>query len=188
MALSASSDDRFAGYADQFLDDLNPGVDLAVALDAAREVVHLPDVVAAGRDMLATLGTIDMKRLAGLAGMSRASLYRYYPDRRQLEAEIAGLGIECMVELAASHADAADKLRVALEYLARNPGEAAAMSTLAAMVSVDTIAATVERVTGDGTHAACMLGLAVMAATPMRDADHVETLQRHIDRVVAHRV
>jgi DNA-binding phage protein len=89
--------DEFAADASRFVDDLNDGAPIAVALDAANDVVHHPDVIAAGTAMLANGGTIDMKQLAADAGMSRASLYRYYPDKVKVEAEIAGTGNEGMV-------------------------------------------------------------------------------------------
>src|SRR5690606_28672853 len=71
----------FAAEAERYVDELKTGVPIAKAIESVNDVVHHPDVVAAGVAMLASDGSIDMKRLATDAGISRASLYRYYPDK-----------------------------------------------------------------------------------------------------------
>jgi len=173
--------DEFAADADRFVDDLNAGVPITVALEAANDVVHHPDVVAAATAMLAEIGALDMTRLASQAGMSRASLYRYYPDKAKLEAEIAGIGIDGMVRAASVHAEPADKFRAAAGFLSRHPGEAAAMIPFAAMASVEVLGMTVEKITGDAASAPLIVGIAVMAATPTRHDGDAQALNRYID-------
>jgi AcrR family transcriptional regulator len=179
------NNDEFAAEADRFVDDLNDGVPITVALEAASDVVHHPDVIAAGTAMLASGGSIDMKQLAADAGMSRASLYRYYPDKVKVEAEIAGAGIEGMVAAARGEHSVAEKFRAAAEYLIVNPGEAAALIPFAAMVSVSVLGPTVERITGDGASAPLIVGIAVMAATPGRQPGDEDVLRRYIAECAA---
>lgn len=177
--------DDFAAEADRFVGELKDGVPIAVALESANDVVHHPDVIAAGTAMLAAGGSIDMKQLAADAGMSRASLYRYYPDKVKVEAEIAGAGLEGMVVAARRHKSVADKFRAAANYLVENPGEAAAVIPFAAMVSVSVLGPTVEQITGDAASAPLIVGIAVMAATPGREPGDENALRRYIDECAA---
>jgi AcrR family transcriptional regulator len=177
--------DEFTADADRFVDDLNNGMSIAVALEVANAVVHHPDVIAAGTAMLANGGSIDMKQLAADAGMSRASPYRYYPDKVKVEAEIVGAGIEGMVAATHGEHSVADKFGAAAEYLIDNPGEAAALIPFAAMVFVSVLGPTVERITGDGASAPIIVGIAVMAATLGRQPGDENLLRRYIAECAA---
>ena len=73
--------------------------------------------------MLGESGIIDMKKLAAEAGLSRASLYRYYPDKSKVEAEVARIGIEGMVAAARHEQGVAARFRAAAGYLVDHPGE-----------------------------------------------------------------
>jgi len=178
--LPISSDD-FAAEADRFVKDLNEGVPIAVALEAANEVNHHPAVVECGTRMLRETGWIDMKQLAQDAGLSRASLYRYYPDKSKVEGEVARIGIEGMMTASRNERGVADKFRASARYLVANPGEAAAVFPFAAMVSVSVLAAVVETLTGDETCSPLIVGIAAMAATPGRLEGDEEVLMRYID-------
>lgn len=179
------SSEEFAAEADRFVDDLNDGVPIAIALESANDVAHHPAVIECGTRMLSETGVIDMKRLAAEAGLSRASLYRYYPDRSKVEGEVARIAIDGMVVAAGSEQGAAAKFRAAANYLVENPGEAAAVYPLAAMVSVSVLGAVVERITGDESSAPLIVGIAVVAATPGRKEGDEEVLRRYIDRCAA---
>lgn len=181
----ADTPNDFAAEADRFVQDLEAGASIVEALEAANDVIHHPEVVRAGTDMLAATGTIDMKQLAQDAGMSRASLYRYYPDRAKVEAEIAGACVEGMLAAASGHDTPAAKFRAAGRYLVDNPGEAAAVVPFAAMVSVRVLGTTVDTIMGDHCTAPMIVGIAVMAATPGRRDDDVESIHRYIDECAA---
>jgi len=178
--LSISSDE-FAADADRFVDDLNQGVPIAVALEAANDVNHHPAVVECGTRMLRETGSVDMKQLAQDAGLSRASLYRYYPDKSKVEAEVARIGIEGMMAASRHARGVADKFRCSARYLVANPGEAAAIFPFAAMVSVSVLGAVVETITGDETCSPLIVGIAAMAATPGRLDGDEAVLLRYID-------
>lgn len=183
MADTPSGD--FAAEADRFVDDLNAGMPIAQALEAANDVVHHPDVIRAGTTMLACTGMIDMKQLAADSGMSRATLYRYYPDKVKVEAEIAGVCIEGMVHAAGSHNSPSGKFRAAAEYLIDHPGEAAAVVPLAAMVSVRVLGAAVDTIIGDEGAAPLIVGIAVMAATPGRQDGDVDAIREYVAQSAA---
>ncbi|MEQ8840566.1 MAG: TetR family transcriptional regulator [Acidimicrobiales bacterium] len=186
IADSGLSGGDFAAGADRFVEDLNDGVPIAVALEAANNVsasnvAHYPSVVECGTRMLSDTGEIDMKRLAAEAGVSRATLYRYYPDKSKVEAEVARIGIEGMADAARHEQGVAAKFRVAADYLVGHPGEAAAIFPFAAMVSVGVLGAVVEQITGDESCAPLLIGIAVMAATPRRHARDEDLLRRYIE-------
>jgi AcrR family transcriptional regulator len=179
------ADEEFVEGAVRFVEDLNSGVPIARALEMANDVAHNPVVIRAGITMLTEIGTIDMKRLASEAGISRASLYRCYPDKSKVEAEIARIAIDGMMIAARGYHTTAERFRVAAEYLVAHPGEAAALYPFTAMVSVDVLGAAVAQVTGDESATPLLIGLAVMAATPGRRDGDEEALRRYIDAGVA---
>lgn len=177
--------DDFAADADRFLADLKAGVPIGEALDAAIAAIHHPDVVAAATAQLAARGAIDMKQLAEDAGMSRASLYRYYPDKTKVEGEVAAVCIEGMVAAARDHDTAASKFRAAARYLVDHPGESAAVVSFAAMVSVQVLGSTADTITGGECAAVMLVGIAVTAATPGRHEGDVTTIHQYIDECAA---
>ena len=179
------STEDFAAEADRFVEDLNSGVPIAVALEAANDVDHHPAVIECGTRMLRETGVIDMKKLAADAGVSRASLYRYYPDKAKVEGEVARIGIEGMVAATRKERGVAAKFRAAANYLVDHPGEAAAVYPFAAMVSVRVLGAVVEQITGDEASAPLIVGIAVMAATPGRQPGDEDALRRYIDECAA---
>lgn len=176
---------EFAADADRFVDDLRAGTSIAAALEAANDVAHHPAVIEAGIAMFAEHGSIDMKQLAADAGMSRASLYRYYPDKVKVEAEIAGVCLEGMADAARLHHTPATRFRAAAQYLLEHPGEAAAVVPFAAMVSVSVLGPTVEKVTGDAGSAPMIVGIAVMAATPGRQVGDEAAIRDAIEQCAA---
>ena len=145
-----------------------------------------PEVVAASVAMLAETGHLDMKQVAAEAGVSRASLYRYYPDRFQLESEIAELGFAAMVAAAAEHEHRRDKLRAAFDFLADQPGYAAAIVAQAATIPASAMTATAEWLTGEAGFAPLIAGIAVMAATPAREPGDREVIAHAVERLLAH--
>lgn len=182
------ADDTTAGFAaeaDRFAEDLHSGVPIDEALEAANAVVHHPTVIECGTRMLGETGTIDMKRLAADAGVSRASLYRYYPDKSKLEGEVARIAVEGMLAAASGEEGVAAKFRAAANYLVDHPGEAAAVYPFGAMVSVEVIGAVVEQVTGDDAATPQLVGISVMAATPGRRPGDAAALRRYIDQCAA---
>lgn len=182
--MGTMSEQRVVNAATTFMQELDTGAPLDDALCSIYSPGH-PEIVAIATEMLATDGAIDMKRLAQRVGLSRASLYRYYPDRCQLESEIAARGAQGLATEAAAQPTRAGKLRAAAEYLVSHPGEAAAMIPLAATVSVDVLRTTTEAITGNPADTAWIVGFAVIAATPGRDEADVAAMKASIDEAVA---
>lgn len=182
--MTSDVEHRLADSAKEFIACLERGVPADEAIGVVHSTGRHPDVVSVGVEMLAETGHLDMKKVAAKAGMSRASLYRYYTDRFQLEAEIAALGIESMVAAAASHAHKREKLRAAFEFLVDHPGHAAAIVAQAATVSAGVMGATAEGIAGDAAFAPLIAGIAVLSATPARADDDVEVIHALIDRLL----
>ncbi|MEZ5165741.1 MAG: TetR/AcrR family transcriptional regulator [Acidimicrobiales bacterium] len=93
--------DDFAVQARRFAERLDLGTSFAATIHATTDAHHHPRIVEAATAMLRRTGSLDMKQLAREVGLSRASLYRYYPDKSQLAAEIAALGLDGMERAAA---------------------------------------------------------------------------------------
>ncbi len=163
--------ETFEDGARRYLDRLDEGASVREALDAGQDVVHHPAVIAAATEMLATDGAIDMKQLALNAGISRASLYRYYPDRQQVEGEIAALALETLVVATAGVDDPSDRLQIAADHLIANPAHAAAVLPLMATVPVEVVARSAELILGDSRFMPWLIGIAAMAAAAHRAGD-----------------
>ena len=163
-----------------FKHDLESGVSLDDALDATHRAGDHRTIVAGAVEMLAADGVIDMKRLAKQVGVSRASLYRHFPDRCQLESEVAARAARGMAAAVDAQPDRPAKLRALAEYLVAHPGEAAAIVRLAAEVRADLLRLATGALTGAAADTAWVLGFAVMAATPGRSDADVAALQASI--------
>lgn len=165
----SSKFDRDAG---SYLAALQHGASLSDALDAGQAVIHNQDVLDAAIEMINEDGAIDMKQLAQRAGISRASLYRYYADRRQVEGEVAARALKQLVaEVAPVGDDPVDRCQAAAAFLIDHPGEAAAIVWMAAAVGVDVLAATAELVVGDGNYAPWIIGVAAMSRAANRGGE-----------------
>ncbi len=136
-------------------------------------VIHHQGVLDAAIEMINEHGAIDMKRLAERSGISRATLYRYYADRRQVEGEVAARALEQMVrEVVLVGDDPADRCQTAAGFLIAHPGEAAAITRMATEVGIDVLVATAELVVGDGNYAPWIIGVAAMSRAAHRGDEH----------------
>ncbi len=74
-------------------------------------------ILEAGRELFADSADVAMCQVARRAGVGQATLYRHFPDRGALAAEILGERVERIVELAADHEDDPDAFFVLLRAL-----------------------------------------------------------------------
>jgi AcrR family transcriptional regulator len=74
-------------------------------------------ILEAARELFADSADVAMCQVARRAGVGQATLYRNFPDRGALAAEILGEHVERIVELAADHTDDPDAFFVLLRSL-----------------------------------------------------------------------
>ncbi len=117
-------------------------------------------------------GVIDMKRLAEAVGISRATIYRHYSDRRQVEGAVAGRALEQMLPLVLSGGgDHIGRCQIAASFLIDHPAEATAIVSMVEQVGVDVLATTADHLVGDGAYAPWLIGIAAMSRTAWLSGD-----------------
>jgi len=89
------------------------------------------DASIVGRKLFADSADVPMCQVARSAGVGQATLYRNFPDRGALAAEILGERIDRIVELAAAHADDPDAFFVLLRSLVDTMAGVYALAELA---------------------------------------------------------
>lgn len=167
----------------RYLDELRNGGTVASAVDSAHLVVHKDEVQAAAVRMLEDTGVIDMKRLAVESGISRASLYRYYPDKLAVESEIAAALAVKMGKAAAHHSDFGAKLRAAVEVLFDDPAGCAALGPVVAAVGADVLAESAKAIVGHPAAAPMLVGYGALAASAHRRGE-IDSVRRMLERTM----
>jgi AcrR family transcriptional regulator len=92
-------------------------------------------ILDAARELFADSGEVSMCEVARRAGVGQATLYRNFPDRRALAAEILGEHIERIARLAAECADDPDAFFVLLRRLVESVVDLYALGELACVGS-----------------------------------------------------
>ena len=126
-------------------------------------------ILEAGRELFADSADVAMCQVARRAGVGQATLYRNFPDRGALAAEILGERVERIVELAADHADDPDAFFVLLRSVVDTM---AGVYALAELARED--ARTDERLKQN------RLIIVELMKGPMRDAKAAGTLRRDL--------
>jgi AcrR family transcriptional regulator len=88
-------------------------------------------ILNAARELFAESANVAMCEVARRAGVGQATLYRNFPDRRALAAEILGEHVERITRLAAAHAGDPDAFFVLLRSLVEGMVHLYAVSELA---------------------------------------------------------
>jgi AcrR family transcriptional regulator len=88
-------------------------------------------ILAAARELFAESADVAMCEVARRAGVGQATLYRNFPDRRALAAEILGEHVERVARLAAEHAGDPDAFFLLLRSLVESTVHLYAVSELA---------------------------------------------------------
>jgi len=124
-------------------------------------------ILEAGRELFADSADVAMCQVARRAGVGQATLYRNFPDRGALAAEILGERVERIVELAADHADDPDAFFVLLRSV---------VDTMAGVYALAELAR--EDARTDQRLKQNRLVIAELMKGPMRDAKAAGTLRR----------
>jgi AcrR family transcriptional regulator len=88
-------------------------------------------ILHAARELFAESADVAMCEVARRAGVGQATLYRNFPDRGALAAEVLSEHVERMVDLAAEHRDDPDAFFVLLRALVEGMVHVCALSELA---------------------------------------------------------
>jgi AcrR family transcriptional regulator len=88
-------------------------------------------ILCAARELFAESADVPMYEVARRAGVGQATLYRNFPDRRVLAAELIAAQMQRSEELAAEHADDPDAFFVLLREFAEAVGRFHGVSELA---------------------------------------------------------
>lgn len=88
-------------------------------------------ILSAARELFAESAEVAMCEVARRAGVGQATLYRNFPDRRALAAEVLGEHVERIARLAGEHADDPDAFFVLLRSLVESTVHLYAVSELA---------------------------------------------------------
>ncbi|MEM9204442.1 MAG: TetR family transcriptional regulator [Actinomycetota bacterium] len=155
----------------RYQEALERGESIDDAITAASLTQHRRAVYDAAVVMLEADGEIDMKELAARAKISRASLYRYYPDKLAVEAEIAASLVRKMTAAAAEHDDLVDRADAAIGALLDFPAGAAALGPVVAAADLGVISASVEAVVGHPAVTPVLIGFASIVAPASRRGD-----------------
>lgn len=171
----------------RYLADLRETRDIEHAISVANLSHHREQVYTAALTMLETEGSIDMKRLATAAGISRASLYRYYPDKLAVEAEVAAATARRMTEAAAPHEGLVKRLDAAMGVLIDFPAGAASLAPVVAVSDVSVISTSVEVIVGHIAATPVILGFAELVASAHRrgQLDEVHAMREAITKQFA---
>jgi AcrR family transcriptional regulator len=126
-------------------------------------------ILEAGRELFADSADVAMCQVARRAGVGQATLYRNFPDRGALAAEIIGERIERVAELAAHHEDDPDAFFILLRSL---------VDAMAAVYALAELAR--EDARADRRLEQSRLVIAELIRGPMRDAKAAGTLRRDL--------
>ena len=126
-------------------------------------------ILEAGRELFADSADVAMCQVARRAGVGQATLYRNFPDRGALAAEILGERVERIVELAADHADDPDAFFVLLRSV---------VDTMAGVYALAELAREDAR-TDQGLKQNRLVVVELLRG-PMRDAKAAGTLRRDL--------
>lgn len=124
-------------------------------------------ILEAARELFAESADVAMCQVARRAGVGQATLYRNFPDRGALAAEILGEHVERIVELAADHADDPDAFFVLLRSLVDGMVHLYALAELAR-----------DDARSDARFQRDRLRIAELMKGPLRDAKAAGTLRR----------
>jgi AcrR family transcriptional regulator len=124
-------------------------------------------ILAAARELFAECADVAMFEVARRAGVGQATLYRNFPDRRALAAEILGESIERVAEVAAEHAGEPEAFFVLLRKLVETTVHLYGVSELAREDA--SVGSEIERV---------RQRVAELMKRPVRDAKAAGTLRR----------
>lgn len=167
----------------RYVGALRQGADVAQAVNEAHVSIHKKAVYDAAVAMLERTGIIDMKQLAIDAGISRASLYRYYSDKLAVEADVAGVIAVRMAEAAAKHDHILDKLRSAIDVMIEYPAGAASLGPVVAEADPEVIATSCESIIGHAAATPVLVGFAAMIASAAR-RDMLDQVRDMADAVI----
>jgi AcrR family transcriptional regulator len=126
-------------------------------------------ILAAARELFAESGDVPMYEVARRAGVGQATLYRNFPDRRDLAGALLEERMEHIEQLAAEHADDPHAFFVLLRNLVESSGYFRALSELA---SQDACLGSRLGI--------CRQRLAELIKRPLRDAKAAGTLRRDL--------
>ena len=126
-------------------------------------------ILEAGRELFADSADVAMCQVARRAGVGQATLYRNFPDRGALAAEILAERIERIMELAADHEGDPDAFFVLLRGLVTSMAGVYALADLAR-----------EDARTDQRLKQNRLVIAELMKGPMRDAKAAGTLRRDL--------
>ena len=126
-------------------------------------------ILEAGRELFADSADVAMCQVARRAGVGQATLYRNFPDRGALAAEILGERVERIVELAADHTDDPDAFFVLLRSV---------VDTMAGVYALAELAREDAR-TDQGLKQNRLVVVELLRG-PMRDAKAAGTLRRDL--------
>jgi AcrR family transcriptional regulator len=124
-------------------------------------------ILEAARELFADSADVAMCQVARRAGVGQATLYRNFPDRGALAAEILGEHVERIVALAADHADDPDAFFVLLRSLVDGMVHLYALAELAR-----------DDVRSDARFERDRLRIAEAMKSPLLDAKAAGTLRR----------
>ena len=110
-----------------------PGVEVLVSAEHMRKDAkrNREAILTAARALFAESAEVAMCEVARRAGVGQATLYRNFPDRRALAAEVLGEHVERIARLAAEHAGDPDAFFVLLRSLVDSTVHLYAVSELA---------------------------------------------------------
>ena len=126
-------------------------------------------ILEAGRELFADSADVAMCQVARRAGVGQATLYRNFPDRGALAAEILGERVERIAELAADHTDDPDAFFVLLRSV---------VDTMAGVYALAELAREDAR-TDQGLKQNRLVVVELLRG-PMRDAKTAGTLRRDL--------
>lgn len=166
----------------RYLSALQDGASVRDAIAEGALSQHRDAVFDAAIEMLEHEGTIDMKRLAVRAGISRASLYRYYPDKLAVETEVAACLVTRMTEAAEPFDTVVDKADAAIGVLLDFPAGAAALGPVVAAANIDVISTSAGVVVGHPGVTPVLVGFAAMIASASRrgQLDEVRAMRKTV--------
>jgi AcrR family transcriptional regulator len=126
-------------------------------------------ILCAARELFAESADVPMYEVARRAGVGQATLYRNFPDRRVLAAELIAAQIQQSEQLASEHAGDPDAFFVLLREIAEAVGRFHGLSELARRDAC--VGSELERM---------RQRLAELMKTPLRDAKAAGTLRRDL--------
>jgi AcrR family transcriptional regulator len=120
------------GVSDSLLRLYTPSVEVLVPREQRKDARRNREaILKAARELFAESAEVAMCEVARRAGVGQATLYRNFPDRRALAAEVLGEHVERIARLAAEHAGDPDAFFVLLRSLVDSAVHLYAVSELA---------------------------------------------------------